>query len=322
MSRVFFTKKEALESRKHYEFAFAEEVSLTEKKHKFHVGTHYSLFQVFLASPTKRFHEVIFSDLPIKMVFDLEKLKSELSEKEFEEEVYRILMALKEEKFGMPIIFDSSRAIKNSMHTIYPQAIFRNIREMEIVVHKTFGLKNPIIDYNIYKGNGTLRLPFATSLSSYPTKLLPFNSKKDEIDFEIFKLGLLHYFDRSFFDMSNTKIERSVYVPSYKTLSKYEDLIRKWAIIKGYHIVSYKEEATTIRVFLKNVLCLKTQRKHKSNKIVLTIDLNNPAFPSTYHCLDMETCVDATWHGELFSTILAASEMKKKLAQHLSLSTP
>jgi hypothetical protein len=314
LPRGYSTRNETLASLKDYEYAVEEEFE-NSKTRKFWAGPHDSLFYMILNNPNGRYHEFIFADRPVKLCFDLEKDTKVLSPKEFEEEVYKILMELPEDRYGTPVLLDCSREVKNSMHIVYPRTVFRNLKELDTFVRTKF-LNNPVIDYNIYSRPGTLRMAFSTSCSAQPHRLVPFGGSH-EFNMEILKLCTLHYYELAFFwnNLDKTKTKSAFALPSDKLLSKYQELLFKWAFFKNYNISGYKENMDTkvIQFYVRGMKCPKKNAPHKSNSLSFTIDLSNIQYPSIIRCLDAD-CKDVHCEGPLFSTIFRMAEMTKEIA--------
>jgi hypothetical protein len=295
------TLKEALVNIKDYEYILPEEVHNASRV--FHRGAHIDLFRLFYTSKTRKFHEVIFLDRPIKLFFDLES--KTLSAEEFLLEAGKILQHFDNVGYKPPVIFDSSRPEKQSWHVIYHTTVFRNLKELEVFVERLFP-NNLIIDMQVYKKSGTLRVPYATSHNSFPHVLLPRNGNNN-FDKELFKMGILHYYNVSFF-CNNSIVAKCTTNATQKLYSKNITNLNKWAFINGYRILTCKETNINIIMYVKGITCPVKKEKHKSNNTSIVIDLINPSNPSTYTCLDND-CNKAKWHGTFFSTIIRPSEI-------------
>lgn len=303
MLKEYFVLGDALSKLKPEEFIFASEKDHSNSKQTFCVATHIDFITHYEFVSNKRYHEYKFPNRPIKPFLDLESC--DLSAQQFSSEVNLLLSKLKE--YGTPIIINSSREGKHSLHVIFYLSVCVNIYEVKKTITK---IKSPILDMQVYKP-GTLRLPYSTSFRSFP-HILSVNGEL--YDRENLKKGMLHYFEFTL-DYGISSVLRTT--TEHEQTQMYDAILYNWAQKQGWSIVNYKEEESTIKLLLKGVTCPKIGRVHKSNNFYLRIDLDSPEFPSLLGCLDCE-CTNVKFDGPKFSTILKPDEIKNQLLLLLS----
>lgn len=342
MVDTYYTQSDALAATQidPYKFIWSEEKKNVEGR-RFIVGYHFDLLYWYenLIKTTRRVHEYLYHDRPLRCFFDLDCGVDKMTRKVFEEEVNNIIKKVLSEKEHVTILrndeenelddvdvvwLDASRETKHSVHLIFPNMEYACMDDLYSFIMENFP-ESQIVDYRPYTSTRSLRMAYSTSNSKSNPPMLCLNGNTN-FSRSIVKLTLIHYcpnYQRNHHHHVTTGGNFNKVLPTYTPMFRR---IAEWANKNNYKIIGSINEddlGEKIKVILNGVTCEKIKRRHKSHNTYLTITLpkKEEMKRDVYYCASKYTCPDTdcngyTWNGPNFSTIIFREEVLRSL-QHL-----